>query len=706
MTPEQKERVKELYEEASGLDPAGREAFLAETCEDEEVLAEVNSLLSQPVPVDFLKPPLPSGASSSSVESSTPAAISESTLKKISVRYEGLVVVGSGAMGTVYRARDRETQDEVALKFLRPELSVDERQVERFKNEVRLARKIAHKNVCRIHEFNRADGTAYFSMEFVKGDTLRQMLVRLGCLGVRTTIRIARQICAGLQEAHAQGIVHRDLKPENVMLDQEGQVKVMDFGIARSIERETATTGLIGTPPYMAPEQVEGKAVDPRTDIYSLGLVIYEMLTGSAAFEGDTPMSVALKQVRERPTPPRKLDPGLPKGIETVVLKCLEKDPDNRFQSVGELESALEDVEGAVQPHGETWEPSHVGAPVIQSKWVTLGYAFLAGLAVGMALLWAFTLTHGPFPSQQGTLATPENSGLSHADTVNSVAFSPDGRLLATGGEDKNVNLWETEGWRNMRTFARHTDAINIVAFSPDGEWLASGGVDKTIFIWDVPKGDHPRRWDAKQNVSLLAFSSDGSRLASGGGNDGKVTVWDFKSGRGLVSFVAVAHDGSVGGLAFSPDGKRLVTGGEDRIVKFWNAFTGAPQLWGKNAHSSDINAVAFNPDGRWVATASYDHTIRVWDAETGEEYRTLVGHTQAVDDVAFSPTTGWLASASEDKTVKIWDVTHDHPVKELNDGRTAPVTNIAFSPDGRLLACAEGKIVEIWDVQLGRRIR
>src|SRR5713226_10498750 len=258
-------------------------------------------------------------------------------------RYEVLSQVGTGGTGVVYKVRDLETDEIVALKILKPEIATDPAVQDNFKRELCLARKITHKNVCRIHDFSRSNGTAYASMEFIEGESLLSKLNRVGALPVNQAFEIALQICAGLREAHAQGIVHRDLKPANIMLDRKGAVKIMDFGVARLIEGNGPMTGtIVGTPAYMAPEQAELKPVGPCTDIYALGLVLYEMITGSPAFHGDSPVAVALKQIREYPKRPREIVPKLSHPVEAAILKCLQKDPAKRFQSVNELGAALE----------------------------------------------------------------------------------------------------------------------------------------------------------------------------------------------------------------------------------------------------------------------------------------------------------------------------------------------------------------------------
>ncbi len=270
------------------------------------------------------------------------AQLSSAALEALAQRYDILGEAGSGSMGNVYKARDRETGETVALKLLKPEIASDQAMMDRFKNELLFARKITHKNVCRVYEFNRLGGISYTSMEFVEGESLRSVLNRFGGLPLRKGIDLVLQVCSGLKEAHVQGIVHRDLKPENVMIDAQGNVKIMDFGIARSMEALTRMTGsMAGTPAYMAPEQVAGKPVDYRTDIYSLGLIMYEVFTGKQAFAADNAVAVALKQLRESPPPPHELEPSIPVPVERVILKCLEKEPPKRFQSIGQLESAL-----------------------------------------------------------------------------------------------------------------------------------------------------------------------------------------------------------------------------------------------------------------------------------------------------------------------------------------------------------------------------
>jgi len=285
-------------------------------------------------------------------DSSTPAAtpvpppnipnLGSQTLAVLGQRYDILEDAGRGAMGQVYKARDRETGEIVALKLIKPEIASDPTMVERFKSELLYARKITHKNVCRVYEFTRVDGTAYISMEFVDGESLRSVLRRFASLTPRKGLDLALQMCAGLKEAHAQGIVHRDLKPENVMIDRHGNVKLMDFGIARSMEAMTLLTGaMVGTPAYMAPEQASGKSVDHRADIYALGLMLYEMFTGVQPFRADNALALAMKHVQESPRPPHEIEPGISAPLEGAILKCLEKSPDNRFQSVSELENAL-----------------------------------------------------------------------------------------------------------------------------------------------------------------------------------------------------------------------------------------------------------------------------------------------------------------------------------------------------------------------------
>lgn len=297
------------------------------------------------------------------------ATLSSGALAALGQRYDVLGEAGHGSMGSVYKARDRETGEVVALKLLKPEIASDQKMVERFKNELLYARKITHKNVCRVYDFNRAGSVAYTSMEYVEGESLRSVLNRFGGLPQRKAIHVALQICSGLKEAHAQGIIHRDLKPENIMMDTQGNVKIMDFGIARSMEAGTNLTGsMLGTPAYMSPEQVSGKSVDARTDIYALGLILYEMFTGSQAFRADTAMAVALKQIQETPLPPHEVEPSVPVPIERAILKCIEKDPAKRFQSMEDLERALT---GASRPAGTSVTP--MSAPMKPAP--TVAYA-------------------------------------------------------------------------------------------------------------------------------------------------------------------------------------------------------------------------------------------------------------------------------------------------------------------------------------------
>jgi serine/threonine protein kinase/tetratricopeptide (TPR) repeat protein len=259
-------------------------------------------------------------------------------------RYQIIEELGKGR---VYKVHDSELREKIALKLLKPEIGIDKEMIERFRNELKLARKISQRNVCRMHDLNREEGAYYITMEYVHGEDLKRLIRKVGQMSAGKTISIAKQVCEGLAEAHSLGIVHRDLKPQNIMVDEAGNAKIMDFGIARSLKAKGITGAgvMIGTPEYMSPEQVEGKEVDQRSDIYSLGVILYEMATGRVPFEGDTPFTIGVKHKSEIPRNPKELNAQMPEDLSRLILRCLEKDKEKRYQTTAQIVSDLAKIE-------------------------------------------------------------------------------------------------------------------------------------------------------------------------------------------------------------------------------------------------------------------------------------------------------------------------------------------------------------------------
>jgi serine/threonine protein kinase/Tol biopolymer transport system component len=450
-------------------------------------------------------------------------------------RYQVIEELGHGGMGKVYKVFDKETKSRVALKLISPDVAGHKNAIERFRNELKIARDISHKNICRMYDLGREAETYYITMEYVPGEDLRSLIRRTRRLDMSTAISIAKQVCEGLIEAHRLGVVHRDLKPSNIMIDREGNAKVMDFGIARSLKGKgmTATGAMIGTPEYMSPEQVDGKEADQRADIYSLGIILYEMVTGKVPFGGDTAFAVALKHKSEPPESPKKLNPQIPENLSRLILKCLEKDKENRYQIAGEVLAELTKVEQGL-PAKENIVPKRKAIPIREiTVHFSLRKLLIPGLALAatatLVILFIFFINR---KASEPPLAASHKQ-LTFAGNASCPAIAPDGKFFAYATyetfDEQAIFVQDIVSGQSLELLRAKN--CRYLGWKPDSSeisfWARMKDSSSGIFI--IPRlGGTPRRL---VTAELFAWSPDGSQFASCNADSREIRITDPTTG-------------------------------------------------------------------------------------------------------------------------------------------------------------------------------
>lgn len=617
--------------------------------------------------------------------------------------FDVMRIIGRGGMGIVLEAFDSRLQRHVALKVLDPELMDDETARQRFCREARAAASVSHENVVAVHQVEKLapDGLAYLVMQLVAGESLEERLTRQKQLPLREVVRIGMQAAHGLAAAHAQGLIHRDIKPGNILLEPpHDRVKLTDFGLARAADsvKLTATGMVSGTPLYMSPEQALGQEVDHRSDLFSLGAILYEMCAGQPPFAGDSALGILRQIVEVRPRPLRELNPQVPEWLAETIERLLNKKPGERIQTATHLAELLE-FQWALMKTSSEDVPTVCKEAARRRKtrnaWIggAIGVTFLAlGLLGGrwlssrggdsaalpaavssaepMAVLGAnagavWSVAFDPatptvaMAVEDGTVRLWDMASKSFQSTLNAhrgtiwwARYAPRGGLLATAGDEGTIKLWDPGKTEPLKTFT-HSNAVRGLAFGPDGQTLFAGDRGGGLRAWSAEDGQALAEAQLPGAIYAVAISPDGHTLATAG-SDKVVRLWN--AGNFVQKVTLEGHAGPVYGLSFHPDGKRLASSGWDKTVRIWDT-AGAQLIRSWEAHTGDAWSVAYSPDGSKLVTGGTDGAARLWNAETGELLATFLGHKTGVHTVSFSPDGKLVASGGRDGSARIWQV-------------------------------------------------
>jgi|KBSSwiStaDraftv2_1062776.scaffolds.fasta_scaffold53597_2 WD40 repeat protein/serine/threonine protein kinase len=721
-------QMEELLQQALDLQPQQRAAFLEQAVAGDAVLlGEVEALLRREEEAgSFMESP----AIASLPRLEPPSQISHYRIEK---------QIGSGGMGDVFSAYDETLRRVVALKMLPVEFTSDAERVRRFEQEAFAASRLNHPNIITIFEITRAGDSHFIVEEIVEGRTLRDLLRdpqsnEPQSIELERALDIAIQIVRALKAAHTAWIIHRDIKPENVMVRDDGLVKVLDFGIAKldddsasllsrgdtmtsaafhSAEASLTIPGAImGTTSYMSPEQARGEPLDGRTDLFSLGIVLYEMVTGVQLFSGATQAAVlrSLKESNGVVAPDLKAR-NIPKELQRILRRALHSERELRYASAGEFLEDLTRVKRRLE--------SRTARRIVFISALTVVVALTI---VGVAAFLSVNETWEERMFRDG-----------HTAAVRRAVFSPDGKLLVSVGEDHNVIVWDFARRMRLATLAGNSGPVTTVAFSPDGKWFVTGSEDQTAILWNVAELKQEIVWNEQRGPVLAAsFSPDASQLVysttsalilrdakswtkereiPGGleahGNyvflknslvaDNHGNLWELDTGR----------NGSTGRpdwignwLALAPDGKHAATLDADGYLKTFD-LSHPQSLHAQHAHSDHGRAIEYSPDGKLIASGA--ERVLLWDASTMTRIAPLE-YDSIVWSVAFSPDGRWLVSTHGDGSILIWDVVNRELEANLRQ-HSGGVRALAFSPDGKRLASAsEDQSVILWDAESGQK--